>query len=147
MFALIETDCLYGIGKRNSRLAWWASKDVLNHYKRITQDRTIVMGYNTYLHFPMNRFDPTQTYLIVTIRPESRRTVHNNVRFVSRLELEEMNSNEFMLVGGYTMFCLLHDKIHYLYRIHMNHSFHESDLKDPCVVENSETIYLKNKLI
>lgn len=147
MFALIETDCLSGIGKRNSRLPWSASVDVLAHYKRLTKDRTIIMGYNTYMHFPMNRFNPSQTYMVVTIRPESRQSVHKNVFFVSRLELEQMDTTEFVLVGGYTMFCLFNDRIKHLYRIHLSRTFHECDLKDPCVVKNCNNIYVRAKQI
>lgn len=147
MFALIETDCSSGIGKRNCRLPWSASADVLAHYKELTKNRTIVMGYNTYVHFPMNRFNASQTYLVVTIRPESRKTIHQNVRFVSRLELEQMDTTEFVLVGGYTMFLLLNDRIRHLYRIRLNHTFHECDLEDPCIVQNCTEIYVHTKQI
>lgn len=147
MFALIETDCSSSIGKRNSRLPWSASVDVLTHYKRITKDRTIVVGYNTYVHFPMNRFNPSQTYLVVTIRPESRKTVHKNVFFISRPELEKMDTTDFVLVGGYTMFRLFNDQIQHLYRIHLSHTFHECDLVDPCVVQNCTNINVHAKQI
>lgn len=128
MFAIIETDCSSGMGKRYSRSPWWASQEVLQCYKQCTANRTIVMGYDCYKHFPMNRFNSNQYYLVLTIRPEAQTSVHKNVRFISRFELDQMDSSEFILVGGYTMFRLLSDKIHFVFRIHLNHTFHECDL-------------------
>lgn len=128
MFAIIETDCSFGMGKRYCRSPWWAFKEVLHYYKQCTAGRTIVMGYDCYKHFPMNRFNPKQDYLVVTIRPEAKTNVHKNVRFITRCELDQMDSSEFILVGGYTMFRLLSDKIHSVFRIRLNHTFHECDL-------------------
>jgi dihydrofolate reductase len=128
MFAIIETDCAGGLGKRHCRSPWGGHQGVLQHYKRCTKNRTVVMGYATFKSFPINRFNSSQQYIVLTIRPEKRSTVYNNVRFVCMSEFNKMDTTDFILVGGYTMFRLLHDRIHHMFRYCVNNTCNECDI-------------------
>lgn len=86
------------------------------------------MGYTTFKNFPMIRFNSSQQYIVLTIRPEKRTAVHGNVRFMCMTEFESMDTTEFILVGGYTMFRLLHDRIHHVFRYHVYQTCNECDI-------------------
>lgn len=128
MFAIIETDCAGGLGKRHCRSPWGGHRDVLQHYERCTKNRTVVMGYATFKNFPMIRFNSSQQYIVLTIRPEKRVTVHSNVRFMCMTEFETMDTTDFVLVGGYTMFRLLRDRIHHVFRYRVRNTCNECDI-------------------
>ena len=128
MLAIVESDCAGGLGKRHCRSPWGGDRGALDHYRRCTKDRTIVMGYETFKNFPMNRFDSSHQYIVLTIFPERRRTVHPNVRFVCMSEFSKMDSTDFVLVGGYTMFRMLRDDIHHVFRYHVNNTCNECDI-------------------
>lgn len=128
MFAIVESDCAGGLGKRHCRSPWGSDRAALDHYRRCTKNRTIVMGYETFKNFPMNRFDPSQRYFVITICPERRQTVYTNVCFVCMSDFEKMDSTNFVLVGGYTMFRMLQDEIHHVFRYHVNMTYNECDI-------------------
>lgn len=134
MFAIIETDCAQGIGKRECRSPWWGSKQMLACYKEYTKGRVIVMGYDTFRTFPMNRFDSKQTYIVLSISETRRRDAHDNVLFMNMSDFEHLlkvYEREYVLVGGYTMFNLLMDHIHEMCMVMMDATYNECDLFFP----------------
>lgn len=118
------------IGK-DGTLIWHISND-LQHFKRITTGKCVVMGYKTYLSLPKQKALPNRRNIIVSTRleqaPEGFELAHS---IDAALQLCE-NETEIIIMGGGTIYEQTLPKADRLYLTRLEKSF-EADTYFPIV--------------
>ncbi len=118
------------IGK-NGTLIWHISND-LQHFKKITTGKCVVMGYKTYLSLPKQKALPNRRNIIVSTRqeqaPEGFELAHS---IDNALQLCQ-NETEIFIMGGGSIYEQLLPKADRLYLTRLDKEF-EADTFFPFI--------------
>jgi len=115
MILIIACDPKGGIGYQN-KLPWSNIQGDLPRFKQLTQNKTIVMGRNTWDSLPKKPL-PNRTNIIVTSLPFDR-LPDNTCRIAS---LDEVN-NDSWIIGGAK---LINSSWEYIDEVHLSRTFAE----------------------
>lgn len=155
MFGILEIDETFGMGKRGGRSPWTSIPGIHQTHNTLVdmyRDKVLVMGSRTFMTMPMNRWNPARRYVVVTLYPEKfeRYTKSmRNVEFVTLEQLQSTNTDDYVLLGGHTMFRLLYDQLNELcvisiYRDYGDSDIYASDFLDPYDWKSVEYADMKN---
>lgn len=123
-----------GLGKDNQLLCHLPND--LKHFKTLTLNKSILMGYHTFLS--IGKALPKRKNIVLTGKQDLKA---DNIIFVDSLDkaLKEASSDEVMIVGGGTLYRQTIDKAERLYITRIHHRFH-ADVFFP---EIEETLWEK----
>ena len=111
---VVAVDNLFAIGKDNM-IPWHQSTD-LKHFKELTTDGILVMGYNTYLSVGNL---PNREIRVLTRKHYKEKPNNPNVKFyyspISILEKNRADYRELFVVGGQQIYETLFPKLTDLY--------------------------------
>lgn len=111
---VVAVDNLFAIGKDNM-IPWHQSTD-LKHFKELTTDGILVMGYNTYLSVGNL---PNREIRVLTREHYKEKPNNPNVKFyyspISILEKNRADYRELFVVGGQQIYEILFPKLTDLY--------------------------------
>ena len=111
---VVAVDNLFAIGKDNM-IPWHQSTD-LKHFKELTTDEILVMGYNTYLSVGNL---PNREIRVLTRKHYKEKPNNPNVKFyyspISILEKNRADYRELFVVGGQQIYETLFPKLTDLY--------------------------------
>lgn len=132
----VAVDENFGIGFKNELLAF--IPEDLKYFKSITENKVVVMGYNTYLSLP-NRPLPNRVNVVLTrkdIELEGA-IVKHSIEEVMELIKTEYKDQEVMIMGGQSIY---EQFLPYADRLYVTHIFRkfEADAFFPRIPEEWE---------
>lgn len=117
---IVAMDNNRGIGKNNGLLAH--IKPDLKYFKEVTEDHTVIMGYNTYMSLPIRPL-PNRTNIVITRKDIKINGVIVLHSIGDALEwIEKSSEKEIFICGGATIYKQF---MPYTDRLYITHIFHD----------------------
>ena len=112
---IFAEDLNHGIGYHNE-LPWHISND-LKHFKEITLNHIIIMGYNTYKSLHCKPL-PYRTNIVLTHKDKSQCDTQN-LKFMNLKQLKKYindhSNQELIIIGGNSLFQLFKSQVDKIY--------------------------------
>lgn len=124
MIAYIWAEDKNGVIGANGQLPWHIPED-LQHFKHLTQNHTLIMGYRTYQTMPQPPSFGRQYWVLTHHREQNLPPSVHFFQNATQLQkqVENRPEQDFMVIGGVSVFNLFQEQVTTLYQTKIKRAY------------------------